>query len=95
MNYVEAFRSEVAKELPGLPDALLDMYTLLGLRFDELVNEEDVHDAWSVWKNTIDPKHKSLIPFEELSLEVQQLDTKYVEGIVRAVHTALDNSATS
>jgi hypothetical protein len=41
-----------------------------------------VHDAWSVWRNKTDPDHRSLIPFDDLTPEVQQLDSKYREAII-------------
>lgn len=81
MNYVREFKEELRRELPECDNVLLDLYTLLGLTLGTEVTEQDVHDAWSVWKNPVDPNHRSLVPFEQLSREVQDLDTKYVEAI--------------
>lgn len=60
---------------------LLDVYTLLVLVKGEDVTLKDVHDAWAVWKNNIRPDHHSLIEFDELTEEVQELDRKYAESI--------------
>ncbi len=85
MNYVEQLRQAIMEELPGLPDALLDNYTLIAQLFGAFVGNEEVHDAWSVWCNAANLSHPSLIPYHELSKDKQDLDTKYTKGIVRAV----------
>lgn len=83
-NYVQQMLNKVSENLPGLPDELLDLYTLLALIKGESVTLKDVHDAWAVWKNRIRADHKSLIPFEALEFHVQELDRKYAEGIAKA-----------
>jgi hypothetical protein len=85
MNYVQTLKTEIAKELPGLPEDLLNLYTMLGLHCGVWVDNEEVHDAWSVWQNTVNPEHPALIPYDQLSAEKQELDTKYTEAIIRAV----------
>jgi hypothetical protein len=85
MNYVEKLRANIVEELAGLPDELIDLYTLLGVMFGPLVDSENVHDAWSVWQNKINPNHKSLVRFEDLPEEIQKRDDKYRDAIVRAV----------
>lgn len=87
-NYVEAVRNGLADLLPDLPQDLLDLYTLLALVNGEECTLEDVHDAWAIWRNHTNPTHKSLISFDELTLEVQELDRKYMEAIHQAA--ALD-----
>ena len=47
-------------------------------------NSRDVHDAWSVWALKHRPGHKSLVPFEALSRDVQLLDDPYRDAIHRA-----------
>ncbi len=89
MNYVQEFKEELRRELPKCDNVLLDLYTLLGLTLGTEVTEKDVHDAWSVWKSPVMPEHRSLIPFDELSREVQDMDTKYVNAI-RTVAWKLD-----
>jgi hypothetical protein len=74
-------------ELPGLDPVLANLYALLALTKGEETSLEDVHDAWAVWTATTRGVHRSLIPFAELSPEVQELDRKYVDGIHRAALT--------
>ncbi|QIN94160.1 hypothetical protein PP459_gp073 [Streptomyces phage Wakanda] len=83
MNYVQEKLDELSKNLPGLPDELIDLYGLLVFVKGDKVTLEDVHDAWAIWKNRIRPDHKSLIPFDELTNEVQELDRKYADGIAK------------
>jgi hypothetical protein len=85
VNYVSKMRGLIIAELPGLPDDLVDLYALLALIRGRETTLKDVHDAWGVWRNATRPDHKSLIPFGELTREVQELDRKYMVGIHRAV----------
>lgn len=62
-------------------EGLLDLYTLLLLTKGLKVTEKDVHEAWAIYTNQINSRHKSLIPFEDLTKEVQNLDTPYTEAI--------------
>lgn len=80
-NYVQQVKDAVAEFHPRLAPELLDMYALLVLVRGEEVTLKDVHDAWSVWKNQHRADHHSLIPFEQLSLEVQAMDDKYAKSI--------------
>jgi hypothetical protein len=84
MNYVQAVTDELADLLPGCAGDLLDLYALLALTRGPLTSLEDVHDAWSVWRNRTAPEHRSLIPFAKLAPEVQELDRKYMEAIHQA-----------
>lgn len=79
-NYIEKIRTELSKKISVEGD-LLDLYTLLVLTKGIDCELIDVHDAWAIWKNKINPSHKSLIPFSELPLEVQELDRKYTKAI--------------
>lgn len=80
MNYVEEVRELLSKKIK-VNNNLLNLYSLLVLTKGENVTLEDVHDAWSLDKNRTFPEHKSLIPFKELSYEVQQKDFPYVKAI--------------
>ena len=62
-------------------EGLLDLYTLLLLTKGLKTTNKDVHKAWAIYTNQINPRHKSLIPFEDLTKEVQDLDTPYTETI--------------
>ena len=85
MNYIEKIKEELQKEykFPKEYIGLLDFYALLVLIKGKECTNEDVHDAWSIWQNKTMPEHKSLIPFKELSKEVQDLDTKYRDIIIK------------
>jgi len=50
-----------------------------------IYTNRDVHDAWSIWQNKTNPKHRSLKPFSELTREVQDLDSTY-RGIIIKVY---------
>lgn len=85
MNYVHDLASAIGWELPDCPLELCETYALLGLVKGADITLEDVHDAWSVWRTRTSPGHKSLVPFSELSPEVQALDAPYRDGIIAAV----------
>lgn len=85
MNYIERVRTRLSVELPGLDPKLLDLYTLLAFTESESVMLESVHNAWAVWRSRTSPDHSSLVPFDELSPEVQELDRQHAEAIARAV----------
>jgi hypothetical protein len=81
INYIQEIKDALRVFHPNMKEELLDVYALLVLVKGVNVTLEDVHDAWSVWKNQHRPDHWSLIPFEELKPEVQGLDQKYVDTI--------------
>lgn len=85
-NYVQTVIDELKDSLGGLPDELLDLYGLLVFVKGDKVTLEDVHDAWAIWKNRIRPDHHSLVPFDELSERVQELDRKYADAIAAVKH---------
>lgn len=80
-NYVQKIKDALKEFHPRMDSELLDVYALLVLVKGEDVTLKDVHDAWSVWKNNIRPDHHSLIEFDELTREIQELDRKYAESI--------------
>lgn len=81
MNYIEAIKQELM--LDGIDEAHANIYALLVLTTGTSTTLENVHDAWAVLKNTVRSDHKSLVPFWELSYEVQELDRPYMESIHR------------
>lgn len=81
-NYVQPIKD--ALERLECDQELTALYTLLALIKGKDVTMKDVHDAWAVWKNNIDPTHKSLIPYDELSREVKNLDAEYTNAIYEA-----------
>jgi hypothetical protein len=60
---------------------LLRLYALLGAAKGLFVESVDVHDAWAIWRVETKPDHPSLVPFNELSSDVQALDDRYREAI--------------
>lgn len=62
-------------------ESLLDLYTLLLLTKGLKTTEKDVHEVWAIYTNQVNPRHKSLIPFDDLTKPVQDLDTPYSEAI--------------
>lgn len=81
MNYVQKARNILSTKI-DVELELLDLYTLLVLTKGLNTTEIDVHDAWSVWCNKNNGGHFSLIPFDELSPEVQAKDSEYCDAIV-------------
>ncbi len=86
MNYVRQARAALLVQMPSLKDDpdLLELYTLLMLTTGEQTTREHVHDAWALWRDKSAPMHRSLIPFEMLSGDVQELDEPYAAAIRRA-----------
>ena len=84
MNYIESVRAAIERESPGLEPELLDLYTLLALARGMAVTQEDVHNAWAVWRSRSNPFHRSIIPFDELEADVQALDELYRLAVSQA-----------
>ena len=86
-NYIDAIAASIGAIVPDCPQDLLRLYALLALTAGDGVTLEHVHDAWAVWRCATRPDHPSLVPFGELSREVQELDAPYRDAI-RAVAAA-------
>lgn len=84
MNYLTPVIDRLTDLLDDCPAELIDLYSLLVVTKGKQTTLEDVHEAWGIWKNRIKPDHKSLVPFNELTFEVQELDRKYMEAIHEA-----------
>lgn len=80
MNYIEKVKEILASKIDVESD-LLDLYTLLALVKGTGTTQENVHDAWGIWKNRTNSNHKSLIVFSDLSKEIQELDREYADAI--------------
>jgi hypothetical protein len=90
MDYITA-RAHVIYTLAegdGQPDesdiGLYRLYAVLSFAKGQLVDAEDVHDAWVAWRVEHFHDHRSAIPFAQLSETVQQMDDKYVDAIHKA-----------
>lgn len=85
MNYIDEAKEELLKHVK-IGKGLQDVYALLVLVKGQDVTLKDVHDAWAVninktWDHGTYGNHFSLIPFDELSEEVQNKDQKFVDAI--------------
>lgn len=82
MNYIdEIARAIYARTADDEPDEsdmrLYRIYAVLASAVGEGVTEAMVHDAWSAWMADDKPEHRSLVPFEELTPDVRDLDLPY------------------
>lgn len=74
------------------PRRLLRIYAVLALAKGTETTLRDVHDAWSAWKLEYATEHKSLKPFDELSVGVQELDEPYRAAIVEVAQDLSDKA---
>lgn len=87
MNYLDLLGSEIQRTADPEatpPDEDLPLYrnyAVLLLAKGQDVTLEDVHNAWAAWASEHDPDSRHLLPFKELSLNVQQRDQRYVDAI--------------
>lgn len=81
--YRNVHGTEDAPDPQALP--LYRMYAVLAFSKGLGTTSRDVHDAWSAWTLASFPAHRSLVPFAELTPEVQALDDQYRDGIHQAV----------
>ncbi|MNL91316.1 hypothetical protein D3C81_10480 [compost metagenome] len=90
INYANRIHSMVRQELHGTEDILVTLFTNLvltaiedstffkGTRYGEsIITNKKVHDTWVLWQNLKDSGHKSCIPYNNLTKDVKELDTKY------------------
>jgi hypothetical protein len=60
---------------------LFRMYAVLLLAKGDATTAADVHNAWCAWMADRQPRHESLVPFEELSVEQRTQDAAFVSAI--------------
>lgn len=84
MTYIESARALLVEKLDGVmkDGPLMDLYLNLVFAKGEETTLEDVHDAWAIEKSRVRPDHHSIIPFDELTLKVQEMDRQFVDAIV-------------
>lgn len=83
-NYIDRIAAEIAALAPECSAPLLRVYALLVLTTGAATTLEHVHDAWAAWQATTRPDHPHLVPFRELSREMQESDGAFADAI-RAV----------
>lgn len=92
-NYIRKIANQIRAEAGYLVlpirgiEELFDTYAVLALSRGPETTDEDVHDAWSAWATKYDPDDDSNIPFNELSNEMKQKDTKYTQAICSVAKT--------
>jgi hypothetical protein len=83
MTYAQHALKVLNGNCPGLDPELAQLYALLALTRGTRTTLQDVHDAWAVWRCGTRPDHPSLVPFDQLTPEVQELDREYMNAIHR------------
>lgn len=87
-NYMLKRAAILKEELnQELPEVLFSCYLSLACTSASTgtpITNEEIHDAWAIWKNTVDNTHTSIIPYIQLSIEIQELDAPYTDAINRA-----------
>lgn len=68
--------AQAGEDLP-----LYRLYAVLLLAKGPNVTAEDVHNAWAAWASEHEPESWNLLPFKELSLQVQSKDQLYADAI--------------
>jgi hypothetical protein len=88
---IDQINKEMLSVGSDLSSDLAGLYALLALTKGVETTLEDVHDAWAVWTATVRgrPDHRSLVPFDELDRETQEMDRIYMDGIHRAARAVL------
>lgn len=87
--YLDALAAEIRAEVPDavLPaegnEGLFLYYAVLALAKGAGVEASDVHNAWVAWMLGRGERHESMVPFDRLSLNVQEEDRPFVEAIRR------------
>lgn len=84
-SYIKRTVAAMAREMPGEDPSLVRLYALLALTRGRATTRQDVHDAWALWRTATRSDHPSIVPFDQLSADVQALDQPYVDAIHRAV----------
>lgn len=88
--YLEDIANTIKNYIPKeyLPeennDELFLMYAVLLRAKGKNVTQSDIHDAWSAWMYNYDPKHKAIIPYEDLDRKSKELDTMFAVAVRKA-----------
>jgi hypothetical protein len=89
VTYVDDMKAQLAERIPGQPPALLDLYALIALRHGVNTSVADVHDAWALWRSRTHSSHPLIVPFDQLTPDVQALDEPYAAAIRDAAASML------
>jgi hypothetical protein len=101
MMYLQSLARELQREVgtDHVPDIgaeeLFLLYALVAQIKGPATELRDVHDAWALWKVFMHKAdHVALVPFHDLSTEVQLLDQPFADAI-RAVSNRRTQSGRS
>ncbi|MFI6694656.1 hypothetical protein ACIBLA_23415 [Streptomyces sp. NPDC050433] len=75
-------------EPPANSDDLFRIYAVLLQAKGEQVTDEDVHNAWSAWMQSVNSAHHALVPFHDLDRKTRAFDAPYAEAIRAAARQA-------
>lgn len=96
MSYLRTIASLIAQEVgEPRPDSsrsqLFLLYAVLALVRGEDADRRDVHEAWVAWMELLGEDNPSMVPFDDLSPDVQAEDEPFVRAIrtVARSHTTL------
>ncbi|MEU8029195.1 hypothetical protein [Streptomyces sp. NPDC049099] len=95
MTYLDALADRIRSclpphaEPPADSDALFRLYAVLLQAKGEQVTDEDVHNAWCAWMQTVNGNHKALVPFDDLDQETRAADAPYTQAIRTAARREL------
>lgn len=96
MDYLTAIAEAIRAEVPPAHQdgdrELFLIYALLVRAKGVETTAEDVHDAWAVWKSMRSLDHDALVPFEQLSGEVQAQDAPFLDAIHRVARAQGDTA---
>jgi hypothetical protein len=87
MNYIDQLAKAIYDEgnssgaMDDVEWSLYRMYAVLALAKGHEVTPRDVHDAWAAWATEHRFQTKNIIPFDDLSPDVQHMDDRYVNDI--------------
>lgn len=86
MNYIDERATQIGKICNLTPRVSHDMhlmrtYAVISFAKGFRTTLKDVHDAWVAWRSDIEPDHKHLVPFNKLTVEMQQLYSTHREAI--------------
>lgn len=90
MSYLRDVAATIRANLPAgtsMPndgDSLFLLYAVLLRTKGESVTAGDVHEAWVAWMELRGEEHESMVPFDDLTKEVQAEDLPFAEAIADA-----------
>lgn len=87
MTYIQRIAEEIrlhvgSQRLPNTEtEELFEIYALLALTRGVATTRRDVHDAWVVWMLWRGEEHESMVPYENLPVDVQADDEPFAKAI--------------